>query len=99
LTADDRQAPATWVHVFEEDTAEGAVYRPEDADIPLSRRPRERLVLGADGRATLFNSGPDDRLIPRPASWREGVEGKAAEGGADVQIIERSPDRLVVRIA
>lgn len=92
--------PTTWVHVFEEDTAEGAVYRPEDADIPLSRRPRERLVLGADGRATLFTTGADDRLVGRPGTWRDGTTGKAAaQPGADVQIVSRSADRLVVRIA
>ena len=49
----DRLFTTRWVHVFEEDTAEGAVYRPEDDQIPLSRRPRERLEysrrrVGAD---------------------------------------------------
>jgi hypothetical protein len=97
---EDGLTTTTWVHVFEEDTGKGAVYRPEDADIPLSRRPRERLVLGADGQATLYTTGPDDRLVPRPGRWREGQEAKtAAPAGADVQIIERSADRLVVRIA
>jgi hypothetical protein len=85
---EDDLTPTIWVHVFEEDTAEGAVYRPDDANIPLSRRPREQLVLDADGRATFYTTGPDDRLVARPA----------AKTGADIQIISRSPDRLVVRI-
>jgi len=85
---DQRVTDTRWVHVFEEDTAEGAVYRPDGPDIPLSRRPREQLVLGADGKATLYTAGPDDRLVARPA----------AKAGAEVQIISRSPDRLVVRI-
>ena len=81
-----------WVHVFEEDTAAGAVYRPEDADIPLSRRPRERLELHADGSARVFTAGPDDRPVGRPATWSD------ASGNADVRIIARSPDRLVVAL-
>ena len=31
-----------WIHAFEEDSAEGDVYRPETETIPLSRRPRQR---------------------------------------------------------
>ena len=64
-----------WVHAFEEDTAEGAVYRPRGSKLPLSRRPRERLELDADGTARIFVQGPDDRYIEQPASWRD-------EGGA-----------------
>jgi hypothetical protein len=103
MSADERDGPppsrSRWIHVFEEDTSEGAVYRPEDAAVPLSRRPRERLVLDADGTATLLTGGPDDRLVGRPAAWREGGDsGPDDKGGADVQIVSRSPDRLVVRI-
>jgi hypothetical protein len=64
------------------------VYRPDGGNIPLSRRPREQLVLGADGKATLYTAGPDDRLVASPA----------AKAAADIQIVSRSPDRLVVRI-
>jgi hypothetical protein len=90
-----------WVHVFEEDTAEGAVYRPEGDDIPLSRRPRERLQLGRDGSARFFVGGPDDRLVEQPASWRE--EGgalviRAGAAGNELRVVKRSPRRLVVRI-
>lgn len=60
-----------WVHVFEEDGPEGAVYRPGDGELPLSRRPRERLSFSADGSATLVVCGPDDRLRPLAASWTE----------------------------
>lgn len=88
-----------WVHVFEEDTAEGAVYRPENADIPLSRRPRERLALEAGGRARLYTQGPDDRYVEQPATWREEgktlvIEGRG--GHPRLRVIEWSPTRLVV---
>jgi len=90
----------TWVHVFEEDTADGAVYRPEDGDIPLSRRPRERLEFGRDGSARLFVGGGDDRLVEHPATWRDGKSppptGKPA--GADIHIVHRLSDRLIVKI-
>jgi hypothetical protein len=95
----DDARPVRWVHVFEEDSSEGAVYRPDEGNIPLSRRPREQLVLGADGRGTLFAGGSDDRLAGRPITWRDQNEpGTSRDAGADVRIIDRSPDRLVVRI-
>jgi hypothetical protein len=89
----------TWVHVYEEDTADGAVYRSEDDAIPLSRRPRERLTLSPDGSARLFAPGPDDRLTEQRATWREdggALVVRAAAGGAELRIVERSPSRLVV---
>lgn len=89
------------MHVFEEDTAEGAVYRPEDQAIPLSRRSRERLELGRDGSARLFVPGPDDRLVEQPATWHD--EGgalvvRAREGGPELRIVDRSPARLVIQV-
>jgi hypothetical protein len=109
---DDRLFTTRWVHVFEEDTAEGAVYRPEDDDIPLSRRPRERLELSADGTAKVITQGPDDRLVEKPATWTSGTSGARATGkgakpaessssssasSADFQIVKQSPSRLIVR--
>jgi hypothetical protein len=97
---DNRLFATAWVHAFEEDTAEGAVYRPRGSKLPLSRRPRERLELDADGTARIFVQGPDDRYIEQPASWREedgAVVVRAREGGAALRIVDRSPDRLVVR--
>jgi hypothetical protein len=61
----------TWVHVFEEDGTEGAVYRPDEGILPLSRRPRQRFSLSPDGSARLVVSGPDDRLYDVPARWTE----------------------------
>ncbi|HKC42266.1 MAG TPA: hypothetical protein VKC64_00470 [Burkholderiales bacterium] len=92
-----------WVHVFEEDSAAGAVYRPDSAAIPLSRRPREQFELSADGSARIFVPAPDDRPQPVTATWREEgdvivVQGPRARGGAalEYRIVERLPDRLVV---
>jgi hypothetical protein len=100
--ARDRLLGTRWVHVFEEDTPAGAVYRREDAAIPLSRRPREQLELRPGGAARLFVPGPADRPVEQPATWRE--EGglivvSAREGGAELRIVERSPERLVVQTA
>ena len=91
--------------MFEEDTAEGAVYRPEDGDIPLSRRPRERITFEPDGKAVLFTQGPDDRYVAQPAAWEERkgqmeirVRGVgAAAKGTVLKVVQRSPDRLVVQ--
>jgi hypothetical protein len=93
----------TWVHVFEEDTPDGAVYRPADDNIPLSRRPRERLTLADDGTARVSMPGPDDRLTDQPATWTADgdtlVVRTTARGAAprEIVIVERSPKRLVVR--
>ena len=89
-----------WVHLHEEDTAAGAVYRPLEGEIPLSRRPREQFDLSPGGSARLFTGSPDDRLAERPATWREdaGTTGARTPGAAEIRIIQRSPDRLVVKI-
>jgi hypothetical protein len=93
---------ARWVHVFEEDTAEGAVYRPETGDLPLSRRPREQFELSADGSARLFLPGAGDRPEAVPATWRE--EGQelvihTAPGRPprELRVLRCEPQRLLVR--
>ena len=90
----------TWVHVFEEDTAEGAVYRPEDDDIPLSRRPRERIQLQPDGSARMSVQGPDDRYLEQPATWSD-QEGtliiRKGPGAPSLRLVSQSPSRLVIR--
>jgi hypothetical protein len=92
-----------WVHVFEEDSAAGAVYRPDSAAIPLSRRPREQFELNADGSARIFLPGPGDRPQPVAATWRKDgdaivVQGAGTRGGTalEYRIVERLPDRLLV---
>lgn len=90
----------TWVHVFEEDTAEGAVYRPEDADIPLSRRPRERIQLQPDGSARISVQGPDDRYVHEPATWKEekgGLVIRKSSGAPALRVVSQSASRLVMR--
>jgi hypothetical protein len=92
-----------WVHVFEEDGKEGAVYRPEGCELPLSRRPRERLSLSPDGSARLVLSGPDDRLREVEARWTEekGEITVSAEAGAGsvrtLHVRLQSRDCLLVR--
>jgi hypothetical protein len=92
-----------WVHVFEEDTPTGAVYRPDTAPVPLSRRPREAFTLHADGSAVVESGGPDDRSVDHPARWEQvGQElvitpgGRGSAGGAALHIVKWSPDRVVV---
>jgi hypothetical protein len=89
--------------MFEEDTAEGEVYRPETDDVPLSRRPRRRLSLSPDGTAQVLLPGPDDRLVETPARWEAegeqvviGVGRGAGKAQAVIRIRDRSPTRLVV---
>jgi hypothetical protein len=90
----------TWVHVFEEDTAEGMAFRPETANVPLSRRPRERIVFNRDRSATYFTPGPDDRGVPRTVTWsdRDEASEPADADRTAIRVLEQSPSRLVVRI-
>ena len=92
-----------WVHVFEEDTDAGAVYRPETDDIPLSRRPRERFELETGGAARVFVGGADDRPTARAATWRATaneivIELTAARGDEPTtwRVVEGSKTRVVV---
>lgn len=94
---------AVWVHVFEEDGTEGAVYRPEGGELPLSRRPRQRLSFSPDGSARLVVAGPDDRLHEVEAHWteKEGeitVSAEAAAGSVrTLRVRVQSSDCLLVR--
>jgi hypothetical protein len=98
---DNRLFATAWVHAFEEDTAAGAVYRPRGSKLPLSRRPRERIELEADGTARIFVQGPDDRYVEQPARWHD-EDGEivigAREGTPELRIVDWSPERLVVRV-
>ena len=95
----DRLFTTHWVHLFEEDSAKGQVYAPDDGPIPPARRARARLELKADGSATLFVPGADDRPAARAARWMEhdGVIHVRSESGTPaLRILERTPTRLVV---
>jgi len=98
----DAPPRGVWVHVFEEDTAAGAVFRPENADIPLSRRPRERVEFRGGGAATIWKGGPDDRPAPIAARWTEGGDDLVVRDNGGIvrlKVIEQSPDRLLVKLS
>ncbi len=93
-----------WVHVFEEDTGDGEVYRPGDGDIPLSRRPRRRLSFSPDGSARVGMPGPDDRPNEQRGTWeQEGDEVVLrfkGDSGGEAQVLRaslQSPTRLIVK--
>ena len=93
-----------WVHAFEEDTDEGEVYRPDDENVPLSRRPREAFELNQDGTARVFMPAPDDRMTPTEAAWSEDgndvvlrVPAASGRSSAQLRIVKAAPDRLLVK--
>ena len=102
-TTRDALFETRWIHVFEEDTPEGEVYRPETEDVPLSRRPRRRLSFSPDGTAHVEVPGPDDRPVEVEARWEaEGepaapAKRSAVTAQAVIRIRDRSPTRIVVR--
>jgi len=95
-----RMVGVRWVHVFEEDTPGGAVYRPDSLDIPLSRRPRRRLELAEGGGATLSTGGADDRFVAHSGSWRVEADVLVLDfpdvnGGVHIRIVDVTPTRLI----
>jgi hypothetical protein len=98
----DTPPRGVWVHVFEDDSAAGAVFKPENADIPLSRRPRERVEFRGGGAATIWKGGPDDRPAPIAARWTQEDEAlvvRDSGGSVRLRVIEQSPDRLLVKLS
>jgi hypothetical protein len=88
-----------WVHVFEDDTPQVEVYRPETADVPLSRRPREAFELRRDGTADIFSGGPDDRPAVSRGRWTDTPDGMLVTDdstGASFRIVKRAPGQLIV---
>ena len=94
----DQLFDTTWVHAFEEDSPEGAVYRPEQDEIPLSRRPRERFQLERNGAARMLIPGPDDRYLEQPAKWSEdkGDIVIRLTGKPSLRVVAQAPSRLIV---
>jgi hypothetical protein len=95
---------APWVHAFEEDGADGEVYRPDSGDTPLSRRPRRRLSFSPDGSALVAMPGADDRPREQHATWQqEGddvvLRTAGGSGGAEqvLHVSLQSPTRLIAR--
>lgn len=89
-----------WMHVFEEDAPGRQVYRPENTDVPLSRRPRERLVIEPDGVAVWHHGAADDRLTAISGRWQEAggeVRFLFPDGtGAPAAVREIASSRLVL---
>lgn len=88
-----------WVHVFEQDTPGRAVFLPDSADIPLSRRPRAQLAFAPDGSGILYEPGADDRPSGRPLTWHTGDDGQVTArtaAGEDLHVVAVTPERLLI---
>ena len=94
-----------WLHAYEEDSSGDEVYRPSTVELPLSRRPRERLRCKADGTAFIAVGGPDDRARKQPATWER--DGDAIvihitdppSSRSVYRVVSISADRLLVRVS
>jgi hypothetical protein len=87
----------TFVHAFEEDGPEGAVYRAEGHGVSRSRRPRERLSFGEDGSVRLLVGGPDDRLQEVKGRWTDEA-GEIRVATEPTPAVPRAASHLSVRI-
>jgi hypothetical protein len=58
-----------WVHSFEEDAGDVAVYRPVDYDFPLARG-RRGIEFKRDGEFVEYSIGQTDAPLGSPGTWR-----------------------------
>jgi hypothetical protein len=58
-----------WIHSFEEDTETEKVYRTEDYDFPMSRQPREHILITSDGKITLADTFESDKPEGKSNRW------------------------------
>jgi len=93
----------SWIHAFEEDTPDAAVYRPGDRPVRPARRPRRRLEFHPDGTFVERRPGPDDRLYEVKGRWeRRGPDRIAVtfpEGRGspfEITVLSREGDRLTI---
>jgi hypothetical protein len=90
-----------WLHSFEEDHEDIAVYRPSDHEFPRARG-RGGIEFSADGSFTEWAVGRGDAREPVPGRWRSAEHGGVAvsteRGGEQVlEVVHLAPDRLEVR--
>lgn len=96
-------APGQWLHAYEEDLGDLRVYRPAGVDFAPTRRPREGLLIDAQGGLHLQLPGPDDRLLPASEAatalgmGRHRLPPSANQAGQVLEIIEQTAARLVLR--
>lgn len=93
-----------WVHVDGDDTAAGAVYHNAEANIALSRRPKEYLEFAEDGTVKKLATGADDRAHEvDSARWSSNDPNVSfkfasadARGATSYHVVEQGDDRIVV---
>ena len=90
-----------WLHSFEEDHDDVAVYRPAEHDFPRARG-RDGLEFAPDGSFTEWAVGRGDAGEALPGRWRTAGEDQlevSTERGGDqvLEIVHLDPDRLEVR--
>jgi hypothetical protein len=93
-----------WVHVEGDDVDAGAVYRDEDSDIPLSRRPRELLEFLPGNVVVKHVTGADDRAreVDRTTWTQDGgrivfrFDSPDTRGATRYEIVQQAADHLVI---
>jgi hypothetical protein len=90
-----------WLHSFEEDHGDVAVYRPADHPFPPARG-RDGIEFADDGSFTEWAIGRGDAREPVPGQWHTADAATVAvntdRGGRQVlEVVHLGPDRLEVR--
>ncbi len=58
-----------WIHSYEEDDGDEAVFRPSSYDFPLTRRPRESFELKAGGKLVKGEATASDSVREAQGKW------------------------------
>ena len=90
-----------WMHSFEEDHEDVAVYRPSSHEFPRARG-RDGVEFAPDGSFTEWAVGRGDARTPVPGRWRasgaDQLEVHTERGGDQVlEIMYLGTDRLEIR--
>jgi hypothetical protein len=101
MSAPIRGLAGRWLHSYEEDHGDVAVYRPADHPFPPARG-RDGIEFADDGSFTEWAIGRGDRREPVPGRWHTAEADTLAvstdRGGEQVlELVHLAADRLEVR--
>ncbi|WP_448627239.1 hypothetical protein [Geodermatophilus sp. URMC 64] len=89
-----------WMHSFEEDHGDVAVYRPAGYQFPRARG-RDGIEFAEDGSFTRWAVGRGDARRPVPGQWRPAPSGRLEvstdEGSEVLEVVHVDADRLELR--
>ena len=85
--------------LFSHDEGGARVYRPREAALPPSRRPRDGIDIREDGTFRAYTPGPSDAPVASEGRWTEAGDGLqlSFDDGRVLEVVDAAPGTLKVR--